>query len=71
MKEAGEVVSHFRRFIICRSTQKGKILLGETVYSEKGAPVGTIVDIFGPVERPYLKILKKNGERVRTLYVRE
>jgi rRNA processing protein Gar1 len=70
MREIGDVVSQFKRFVICRSDTRAKALLGETVYSEKGTPVGTVVDVFGPVERPYLKILKKNGENVHTLYLR-
>ncbi len=70
MREVGDVVSRFKRFIVCRSGKKVKALLGETVYSEKGEVVGTLVDIFGPVERPYLKILRKNGEHVQTLYLK-
>jgi rRNA processing protein Gar1 len=71
MKEAGEVISQFNRFVICRSHKKAKTLLGETLYSKEGIPLGTVVDIFGPVERPYLKIVKKNGVQVRTLYYKE
>ncbi len=70
MREVGDVVSHFKRFIICRTKKRAKVLLGETVYSEEGEVVGTVVDVFGPVDTPYLKILKKNGENVRTLYIK-
>lgn len=70
MREIGEVISHFKRFIICRSFKEAKTLLGESVYSEQGTLVGTVVDVFGPVEKPYLKILKKNGDDVRTLYLK-
>lgn len=71
MREVGEVVSQFDRFIICRSGRKAKTLLGVHVYSEQGELIGTVVDIFGPVERPYLKILKKNGGGVHTLYLKD
>jgi len=64
VREVGEVVSRFQQFIICRSKKRTKFLLGEAVYSTEGELVGTIVDIFGPVKRPYLKVLKKNGDNV-------
>lgn len=70
MREVGEVVSQFDRFIICRSDRKAKTLLGENVYSEQGELIGTVIDVFGPVERPYLKILKKKGKSADTFYVR-
>ena len=70
MKEIGKVISHFKRFMICTSHVQARALLGETVYSEQGTMVGTVVDVFGPVEKPYLKVLKKNGENVHTLYVK-
>jgi rRNA processing protein Gar1 len=70
MKKVGEVVSRFSRFIICKSHKNAKTLIGKTVYSEKKELVGMVVDILGPVERPYLKILKKNGENAQILYVR-
>jgi rRNA processing protein Gar1 len=56
--------------MICKSHLQARALLGETVYSEQGTMVGTVVDVFGPVEKPYLKVLKKNGENVHTLYVK-
>ncbi len=70
MREVGEVVSRFNRFIICRSGKKARTILGEPVYSKQGKEVGTVIDVFGPVERPYLKILKKNGDDVHTVYIR-
>ncbi len=68
MRQVGEVVSHFKRFIICRSGKGARALMGKTVYSEKKVAVGIVVDVFGPVERPYLKILRKDGEDCKTLY---
>jgi rRNA processing protein Gar1 len=70
MKKVGEVVSRFSRFVICRSHKNAKTLIGKAVYSEKKELIGMVIDIFGPVERPYLKILKKNGEDVHTLYIK-
>jgi rRNA processing protein Gar1 len=70
MREVGKVVSRFKRFIICQSSEKARIYLGDPVYSRQGKEVGTVIDVFGPVKRPYLKILKKNGKDVSTLYVR-
>jgi rRNA processing protein Gar1 len=40
------------------------------VYSRDGIPVGTIVDIFGPVDQPYLRIIQKTNEQVDTLFVK-
>lgn len=70
MREVGEVVSQFKRFLICRTALRDRTLLGETVYSEKGERVGVVIDIFGPVKKPYLKILKRDGENVHTLYIK-
>ncbi|KYK38182.1 MAG: hypothetical protein HXS46_09920 [Theionarchaea archaeon] len=71
MREIGEVVSQFNRFLICRSDRKANNYLGETVYSADGKVVGKVVDVFGPVKAPYLKILKKNGEDVKALYLKQ
>jgi rRNA processing protein Gar1 len=68
MEEIGEVISRFNRFLVCRTKKKAKLLLGQTVYSEQKKPVGIVVDIFGPVERPYLKVLKRDGDQATTLY---
>ncbi|MBU7031926.1 MAG: hypothetical protein HXS53_05315 [Theionarchaea archaeon] len=70
MRKIGEVITQLNRVIVCRTHKNAKKFLGERVYSEDGKPVGIIVDIFGPVERPYLKIIKKNGEHTGTLYVK-
>lgn len=70
MREIGDVVSRFNRFIVCRSTKKAKSFLGKTVYSEQKNPVGLVVDIFGPIEKPYLKILRKNGEEAEKIYLK-
>ncbi|MGD2247316.1 MAG: H/ACA RNA-protein complex protein Gar1 [Candidatus Methanofastidiosia archaeon] len=70
MREIGDVVSRFNRFIVCRCTKNAKSFLGKTAYSEQKKPVGMVVDIFGPVERPYLKILRKNGEKAEKLYLK-
>ncbi|MBU7038703.1 MAG: H/ACA RNA-protein complex protein Gar1 [Theionarchaea archaeon] len=68
MEEIGKVISRFNRFLVCRTKKKAKLLLGQTVYSEKKKPVGIVVDVFGPVERPYLKVLKRDGDQASTLY---
>jgi rRNA processing protein Gar1 len=70
MEEIGKVISRFNRFLVCRTKKKAKFLLGQTVYSEQKNPVGIVVDIFGPVERPYLKVLKRDGDHATTLYRR-
>jgi len=71
MREIGKIVSRFNRFIICKSDRRAKTLLGDNMYSEKGELMGTVIDIFGPVTSPYLKILKKNGENVDTVYMKQ
>jgi len=70
MRKIGDVITQLNRIIICRTHKNAKKFLGERVYTEDGTLVGIIVDIFGPVERPYLKIIKKNGNHAGTLYVK-
>jgi rRNA processing protein Gar1 len=70
VKKIGDVVTRLNRMIVCQTHKNAKKFLGKRVYSKDGTLVGTIVDIFGPVDRPYLKITQKTKEQVDTLYVK-
>lgn len=70
MKKIGDVLTQLNRVIVCQTHSHAKKYLGEKVYAEEGAYVGIIVDIFGPVERPYLKIIKKGQVSAQSLYVK-
>jgi rRNA processing protein Gar1 len=70
VKKIGDVVTRLNRMMVCRTHKNAKKFLGKRVYSRDGIPVGTIVDIFGPVDQPYLRIIQKTNEQVDTLFVK-
>ncbi|MBU7042635.1 MAG: hypothetical protein HXS47_03505 [Theionarchaea archaeon] len=70
MREIGDVVTQLNRVIVCQTHAHAKKYLGEKVYTQEGAYVGIIVDIFGPIESPYLKIIKKTQVSTQSLYVK-
>jgi rRNA processing protein Gar1 len=40
---------------------KERVRIGDSVYNKKGREIGTIYDIFGPVNEPFLSIRIKNS----------
>lgn len=41
--------------------------MGQPVFDKDGKRIGNIIDIFGPVERPYVKIKPASGVRLEEL----
>ena len=56
MKRVGEVTRTAQGLLVVRSVDDSYPDLGTTVIDENLDEVGTVVTIFGPVERPYLAV---------------
>jgi len=56
MKRVGTVVRATNSLAVARSTDDTTPDLGTTVIDEELDDIGTVVDVFGPVEQPYLSI---------------
>jgi RNA-binding protein len=56
MKRIGEVVGAAQSLAICRAPADDVPSLGTAVVDESLDEVGTVVDVFGPVERPYVAV---------------
>ncbi|WP_436903648.1 Gar1/Naf1 family protein [Halovenus halobia] len=57
MKRIGEAVRMAQGKLIVRSPDDSHPDLGSDVIDEDLNDVGTVVSVFGPVERPYLAVL--------------
>lgn len=76
MQRAGEVRSIAQGLLVVRCFASDPPSIGARVVDERLEQVGTVVDVFGPVDRPYLAVSPTGspapagliGER---LYVRE
>lgn len=56
MRRAGRVVGAAQGVLVVRTPESEPPTIGTRVVDERLDEVGSIVDIFGPVERPYLTI---------------
>ncbi|PSP89667.1 H/ACA RNA-protein complex protein Gar1 [Halobacteriales archaeon QS_4_69_34] len=56
MRRVGEVVRTAQGLAIVRSPDEHYPEIGTSVVDEGLASVGRVVDVFGPVERPYLAV---------------
>ena len=56
MQRAGEVVRTAQGLAIVRCPGEDHVGIGATVVDESLDPVGRVVDVFGPVARPYLAV---------------
>lgn len=56
MKRAGTVSGTAQGVVVVHSDDDTVPDLGTTVIDESLDDVGTVVDVFGPVERPYLAV---------------
>lgn len=75
MKRAGSVVRTAQGLAVARCPGRDHPDIGAEAVDEELQPVGTVVDVFGPVERPYLAVSAADGRRPAallggTLYVR-
>jgi RNA-binding protein len=56
MRRAGTVVGTAQGVVVVRNTDEQFPDVGEELVDERLEPVGEVVDVFGPVERPYLAV---------------
>jgi len=56
MRRAGTVVGTAQGVAVVRSDDGSHPDAGADLVDEQLEPVGTVVDVFGPVERPYLAV---------------
>lgn len=56
MKRLGEVVGVAQSLAVCRAPADEFPSIGTPVIDESLEDVGTVVDVFGPVDRPYLAV---------------
>ncbi len=56
MKRVGEVVRTAQGLALLRSPDEGYPDLGTEVVDQNLEPVGRVVDVFGPVGRPYVAV---------------
>ena len=62
MRRIGEAVRMAQGKLIVRSPDEGHPDLGSDVIDEDLNDVGTVVGVFGPVERPYLAVLADHDQ---------
>lgn len=67
MKRAGEVVRTAQGLAVLRCPDEDHPDIGAELVDENLDPVGRVVDVFGPVERPYLAVTPDEGVAVATL----
>ena len=56
MRRVGEVVRIAQGLAIVRSSDDAASEIGSELVDERLDPVGRVVDVFGPVDRPYLAV---------------
>jgi RNA-binding protein len=56
MKRAGSVVGAAQGVAVARAEDDDPPAIGTELVNERLDTVGSVVDIFGPVERPYLAV---------------
>lgn len=67
MRRLGEVVRTAQGLAVVRSTDDAHPEVGTGVVDESLAEVGQVVDVFGPVDRPYLAVAPDEGVAVASL----
>jgi len=75
MKRLGSVVRATQGIAVVQSDDESYPDLGTSVVDEQLESIGTVVDVFGPVEAPYLAISPKDVQLVslvgKPLYARD
>ena len=67
MRAVGEVVRTAQGLAVLRSDDDGHPDIGTEIVDERLETVGRVVDVFGPVERPYLAVSPTDGVAVPAL----
>lgn len=56
MKRAGTVLGTAQGVVVVRSPGEDVLDIGTELVDDSLQDIGTVVDVFGPVERPYLAV---------------
>ena len=67
MKRAGDVVRTAQGVAVVRSPDEQYASPGTQVVDENLSEVGTVVDVFGPVDRPYMAVSPATDVRLAPL----
>ncbi len=67
MRKVGEVVRTAQGLAIVRCPGRDHPDIGAETVDERLDPVGRVVDVFGPAERPYLAVTPDDDRRLATL----
>ena len=67
MKRVGEVVRTAQGLAVVRSLDEEYPDTGTEVVDQNLDPVGRVVDVFGPVERPYVAVTPDDGIHLPSL----
>ena len=67
MKRLGEVVRTAQGVVVVRSPDDSTPDIGTPVVDESLTDVGRVVDVFGPVDRPYVAVSPEGGVRLAGL----
>lgn len=66
MQRAGQAVRTAQGLLILRAPSEEFPDVGSEIIDESLTTVGTLVDVFGPVERPYLAVTPADDQRPAT-----
>jgi RNA-binding protein len=61
MRRVGEVVRVAQGLAIVRAPDETDAALGTEILDDQLSAIGTVVDVFGPVERPYVAVSPADG----------
>ena len=67
MRPAGEVVRIAQGLAVIRAPGTDRPEIGATLVDEDLATVGRVVDVFGPVQRPYVALSPADGTALPSL----
>jgi len=67
MRRLGEVVRTAQGLAVVRCPDDDHPDIGTTVLNEDLEGIGRVVDVFGPVDRPYLAVTPDDGVALPTL----
>jgi RNA-binding protein len=67
MRRVGEVVRTAQGLAVVRSPDDSYPAVGTELVDEGLATVGRVVDVFGPVDRPFFAVSPAEGVRLATL----
>lgn len=67
MKRVGDVVRTAQGLAVLRAPDEGKPEFGTEVVDENLTEIGRVVDVFGPVARPYVAVTPTDDVRLPTL----